>query len=279
MESSDTRVAQAVLDACRLEIQALKPGNVSVYADGHGMAAADFLRSAECVVPILAQPGLTVGERILCSVQSSWAAVGCNTNLGIVLLAAPLCQATLTRSPGEDLPAGLRRVLAGLDVNDASLCFQAISLANPGGLGETPIHEVHQPAQVSLMQAMAAAADRDRIAFQYAHDYADVFGSGLPTLRHYRTRGYEPEWIAVGLYLCFLSSFHDSHVARKYGIAAAEDLRQRALPVEKRFKACENPASSIPWLLEFDQELKQEGINPGTSADLTVTTLLAEFLG
>jgi len=34
----------------------------------------------------------------------------------------------------------------------------------------------------------------------------------------------------------------------------------------------------LPGLLEWDAELKCQGINPGTSADLTVATLFADKL-
>ena len=41
---------RAYLEACALELRALKPGNVHVHAAGHGMTAADFERSAAASV-------------------------------------------------------------------------------------------------------------------------------------------------------------------------------------------------------------------------------------
>ena len=73
---------------------ALKPGNVHVFADGHGMTAEDFCRERrERPRPLSAPPralgsaGASVG-----AVEAS-GAVGQNTNLGIVLLCAPLAAA------------------------------------------------------------------------------------------------------------------------------------------------------------------------------------------
>jgi triphosphoribosyl-dephospho-CoA synthase len=40
----------------------------------------------------------------------------------------------------------------------------------------------------------------------------------------------------------------------------------------------DNPKTCLRDLLKFDAELKEEGLNPGTSADLTVATLLAVSL-
>jgi len=52
--------------------------------------------------------------------------------------------------------------------------------ASPGGLGRAERYDVFKPATVTLREAMAEAADRDRIARQYVTDFADVFGLGEP---------------------------------------------------------------------------------------------------
>jgi hypothetical protein len=74
-------------------------------------------------------------------------------------------------------------VLEALDVDDARAAYRAIALARPAGLGTVPEHDVASRARIGLREAMALAADRDRIAWQYAHDYADVFDLGLPAFR------------------------------------------------------------------------------------------------
>jgi triphosphoribosyl-dephospho-CoA synthase len=125
---------------------------------------------------------------------------------------------------------------------------------------------------------MQLAADRDRVAHQYASGYEDIFAVGLSRLRDALARGWNEEWGAVACYLRFLATIADSHVVRKFGKATAAALQQRALRVETRFKACDNPESAVPMLLNVDEELKREGINPGTSADLTVATLAASRL-
>ncbi|MGH2822360.1 MAG: triphosphoribosyl-dephospho-CoA synthase, partial [Thermoleophilaceae bacterium] len=75
-------VREAVLASCRLDVLAFKPGNVSLPSPGHGMTATDFLTSTEAVAPILSATGLSLGRRVLMSVEATRRAVGCNTNLG-----------------------------------------------------------------------------------------------------------------------------------------------------------------------------------------------------
>ena len=106
MTAHAARIAAAFVAACRDELDAPKPGNVHVFADGHRMTAADFVRSAQAAAGPLTASGARVGLRILRAVEATHAAVGTNTNLGIILLCAPLAAAA------EHQPADLRGALA-----------------------------------------------------------------------------------------------------------------------------------------------------------------------
>lgn len=274
-------VAKAVWQACMTELEALKPGNVSLYAEGHGMGVDDFVLSARCIADVLGQPGMTVGERILQSVEATRSAVECNTNLGIVLLCAPLTHAVLEPGKGTG-GTGLRRklhtTLEQLTKTDTDLVFRAIRLARPAGLGQSPRHDVENPVAAPLLEVMAEAEHRDRIAYQYTHGFADVFDTGIPTLEAELTRWPDRAWAAVGVYLEFLARFPDSHIERKLGSKTAEDVRLSAAKHLSLFRASDRPEQVAEALLAFDRCLKQRGINPGTSADLTVATMLARDL-
>lgn len=271
------RVARAFVAACRDELEAPKPGNVHLFAPGHRMEARDFLDSADAAAGPLTTPGACVGARIFGAVEATIARVRQNTNLGIVLLCAPLAQAALNFSQ-EPLPAGLARVLAGLTREDAALAFKAIALANPAGLGAAPDHDVNRPAEVTLLEAMRAAPDRDRIARQYANGFADIFGLGLSELAAARRDGAIPEVETLRVYIGFLSAFPDSHILRKHGAAAAEAILAQAQEFARQMQARRNAEDLRAAALAFDERLKLAGINPGTSADLTVATLFAARL-
>jgi triphosphoribosyl-dephospho-CoA synthase len=271
---ASARIADAFKAACVAELDALKPGNVHVFAAGHRMTVEQFVRSADAAAVSLATPGARVGRRILDAVEATFAAVGINTNLGIILLCAPLAAAA--EANPRKLRAALTDVLDGLDVDDADLTFRAITRASPAGLGRVARNDVAGPATVSLKQAMADAADRDRVARQYVTGYADVFDIGLPLLAE--TRGREPTRMALAVYLAFLAAFPDSHIVRKYGAAIAEDVRRTAVKFHDRLQSSRDPAHMIDDLMAWDTDLKARNINPGTSADLTVATLFAHRL-
>lgn len=269
------------LHACRLDVAVRKPGNVSVVAPGHGMDAQMFVASAQAAAAPLFEAGARVGPRIEAAMAASRAAAGCNTNLGIVLLCAPIAAAverTQWPASAQPLRAAVEAVLADLDVADARAAFRAIVLADPGGLGHAPEQDVRAVPDIDLRAAMALAAARDRIAAQYANGYADLFELALPALQP----GFTPMRLKADLqtdaataacvqrvYLLLLGVMPDSHIVRKHGESVAHTVMRSAQAWRTRVMPEADPAFAA-----WDQSLKARGINPGTSADLTVATLL-----
>jgi triphosphoribosyl-dephospho-CoA synthase len=276
MGFSREEISAAYEEACRLEIEALKPGNVHLFADGHGMTAGQFLLSAKVSAGPLTDPDLPIGRRILEAIRATRRAVGINTNLGIVLLAAPLARAA--EKAGGDLRGRLSAVLNGLDMDDAGAVFEAIVVASPGGLGSAEEHDVREPPKVGVIEAMRAAAGRDRIARQYVTRFEDVFDTGLAALEAAFARGERGIWPTVFTYMAFLAGFPDSHVARKHGGETARRIREEAAAVKVALDAADDDQARLGLLLDFDSRLKARNVNPGTSADLTVASLFVHIL-
>lgn len=282
---------EAFLAACRLDVETPKPGNVSVESAGHGMTAAQFLASAQAAAGPLFAHGAPVGKRILDAVARTREVAGCNTNLGIVLLVAPLAASLAAslnerdepdepdESSGEALTAqrwraATERVLARLTVDDARDAYRAIALANPGGLGDAPEQSVHDAPTVDLRAAMQLAAQRDSIARQYANGFADIFETGLAAVDEMPAEA--PRLVTLNVFLTFLASHPDSHIVRKHGMALAQSVTLAARAQHGRWRAAATQTqdqSALRDLYAWDTELKSRGINPGTSADLTVATL------
>ncbi|MCJ2133643.1 triphosphoribosyl-dephospho-CoA synthase [Methylobacterium sp. J-026] len=254
--------------ACRAELDALKPGNVHAFAAGHRMVVTDFVTSAEVSAPALAQAGAGVGARVRAGIAATMAAVGQNTNLGILLLCAPLAAAAERGQP-------LGAVLDALDRADSEAVFAAIRIANPGGLGRAARHDVAAAPPDALRDAMQEAADRDRIARAYVTGFADIPAIGLPALAEARRRGLDPSWCTTAVHLAYLTAVPDSHVARKAGADAAEDLRREVAEATRGIDLARAPAGP---LLALDASMKARGLNPGTSADFTVATLFWDAL-
>lgn len=270
-------VRDAYLAATRAELGALKPGNVHVFAPGHGMQVWHFEASAEASAPWISNPDLAVGARVSGGMQASFAVAGCNTNLGILLLAAPLARAADGRIAGDTLRDRLRSVLSTLDLDDARHAFSAIALANPAGLGHVDVEDVSRPPSVGLREAMRLAADRDRISRAYVTDYQDVFETALPALDAARAQGDDPGWAVTTLHMTLLATFPDSHIVRKHGMAVAVSVQQAAEACRTAWFPVARPAT-FDVLMALDRDLKARSVNPGTTADFVVATLFAATL-
>jgi triphosphoribosyl-dephospho-CoA synthase len=259
------------LRACELDVTVRKPGNVSVVSPGHRMHAEQFIESARVATAPLFEAGAPVGERIERAVAAAWAAVGCNTNLGIVLLIAPLAAAAERHGALDNVSAlrgALNGVLAALDPADARAAYRAIAMANPAGLGHAAEADVRSVPQIGLRHAMALAASRDLIARQYADGFADV----VEALRRAVASGFVLARAGAAdvqrVYLGWLSRHPDSHIVRKHGATVAHTVMTAA-----QAWAAHPAPDSTPAFAAWDESLKAAGINPGTSADLTVATL------
>lgn len=282
---------QAFLRACELDVLVRKPGNVSLASPGHGMQAAMFLDSARAAASGLFSPGARIGVRVEAAQAASWAAAGCNTNLGILLLCAPIAAAAERCGDAATdvgrLRAALEEELAGLDVADARCAYRAIAAASPGGLGSAAAEDVHSAPSVGLRAAMALAADRDSIARQYRDGFADLFDWALPAAGPI---GGLPAAGAIGglpgeapdaatvqavqrLYTTILARLADSHIVRKHGEAVAQTVMRSAQDWSSRAAAGE-VLEADPAFAAWDEQLKSRGLNPGTTADLTVATLM-----
>jgi triphosphoribosyl-dephospho-CoA synthase len=294
---SSAHVRAAFLRACALDVQVRKPGNVSVHSAGHGMDAALFLASADAAAGPLFEAGTRVGRRVEGAVRATWAVAGCNTNLGILLLCAPVALAVERFPDAADAPAlraALAAVLGDLDRGDAAAAFRAIARANPGGLGQATEQDVHDEPAVDLRSAMALAAGRDSIAAQYRDGYALVFDTVLPALGaafdaapdlppgltpdatpRDRTAMPAPKTVASvqRAYLALLATVPDSHIARKRGAAEAASVMHQARAWHERASAGAT-LDADPAFHAWDAALKADGLNPGTSADLLVAGMM-----
>ena len=278
MENLAQRIGQCYAEACWLELQALKPGNVGHHADGHGMHVDQFMLSASASATALVEPCRGVGERIYKAVHATRQQVDDNTNLGIVLLAAPIVEAALRRENNQSLRFSLQQVLNNLTVQDARDCYAAIRLANPGGMGDVDEQDLTSEPDVTLQQAMQLAQGRDHIAFQYTHGYEDIFEYNLAIYRDFLNKWESAEWATTAVFLSQLGRVPDSLICRKYSVLKAREISDMIAPLATQVLASQDPMEFESRLLSLDGHLKSIGINPGTTADLTVATLFVVML-
>lgn len=271
-------IAAAAQLACLLEASAPKPGNVSPGVSFHDTRYEDFLASAAAIAPaFLNVHRQSLGATIRRAIDDTRAWTSANTNLGIVLLLAPLAHAALEPSP-RSLRERVRRVLASTTVDNAAAVYAAIRLARPGGLGDVETEDVAALPTVTLSQAMELAADRDNVAREYVTAFERTFTVGAPALSKARAAGLDWSNAVIECYLSLLASAPDTLIARKLGPDAALDVTQQAAAVLAAGGGRSNAGRRA--MASFDLYLRdlRNTRNPGTTADITAAATYVVLL-
>lgn len=285
----NVNIATAAQLACLLEASAPKPGNVSPGRHFADARYEHFLASAAAIGPAFADASSrSLGETVLSAARATSQWTRSNTNLGIVLLLAPIARAasapraevdddTGPRSAG-DLRTNLGRVLAETTVADAKDVFTAIRLAAPGGLGDAGEQDVAEEPTVTLLEAMHLAAEYDGIAREYTTTFTATFDVGVPALLRARRDGLSWDDGVVETFMTLLASQPDTHIARRGGVELAADVSQRAADVMRAGGIRTDEGRRA--LGYFDHSLRdpRNTGNPGTTADLTAATLFVALL-
>jgi triphosphoribosyl-dephospho-CoA synthase len=246
----------------------------------------DFVRSARAVAPSLARAaGRTIGKVVLEAVRATRSAIGKNTNLGIILLLAPLSGLPRSVLAGSATAKGrralrqrLERELRRTTRGDAEAVYEAIRCASPGGLGSAARGDVRDGPSGTLLEMMRLARRRDLIALQYSNAFRQVITEGLPGIQRALSAGGSLEDAVINCFLELLARHGDSLIARKTSPAVsrrAAQLARRALD-ERRSRRKRGGR-----LAELDAWLRSDGHrrNPGSCADLTAAVLFLALAG
>jgi triphosphoribosyl-dephospho-CoA synthase len=269
-------IATAAQLACLLEASAPKPGNVSPGRHFSDVRYEHFLASAAAIGAAFAEAGhRSVGDTILRAAMATSHWTRSNTNLGIVLLLAPLARAAASEG---DLRVALRQGLSNTTVADARDVYAAIRLASPGGLGEAAEQDVHDEPTVTLLEAMTLAAEHDGIAREYATGFQVTFETAVPALLRARSDRLSWDDVVVETFMTVLAASPDTHVARRGGPELAAEISQRAADVLRAGGVRSDEGRKA--LGYFDHSLRDPRNigNPGTTADLTAAAIFVALL-
>jgi len=284
-----------------------KPGNVHRTADFYGTRYEHFLASAIAVGPhfkhaakrgLLVHNGkigldrIEVGKIIKDAVVdlSSWQHGG-NTILGSIILLVPVAVAAgTTLTAGEFSILKLRRniksVVESTTPEDAVNLYEAISIAQPGGLGKVPKLDVTDAAstkkilkdKVSLYEVFKISAPWDSISSEWVNNYNITFNIGYPFFAQLLEEANDINTATVHTFLKILSEIPDTLIARKVGMPKAKEVSAQAKTVLEKGGLLTPEGRNI--VLKFDKKLRASAhqLNPGTTADITSAVLALAIL-
>ncbi len=268
-------IAWAAQLACLFEASIEKPGNVSPRVAFADMRFEDFVASAVAIGPALRDVArATVGETIARAAADTRRLVAVNTNLGLILLLAPLAAAAASVPAGGDLREQLSRVLRSTTVRDAALAYEAIRAAAPAGMGESDRHDIREhEVTVTLREAMDVARERDSIAREYVTDFDLTFSLGAATILRCWHDGARFSEAVQTAFLTILAETPDTLIARKNGGGVAADVSRRAGHVLAAGGAATDAGRAALSALGRELGGRSHALNPGTTADLIAASL------
>jgi len=302
-------VSKCLQLAILLEVSAYpKPGNVHRTADFPKTRYEHFLASAVALAPHFrhaAKQGIEVfnkevtlsqvgiGKTIKNAVEDAIAwQYGGNTLLGSIILLIPMSAAAgLTLAGNSPLSINkfrknLASVVEATTAEDAVNVYDAITLAQPGGLGKAPQLDVTDIKSkqkimkegISLFEVFKISASWDSISTEWISNYHITFDIGYPFFVRQLEATKDVNVATVHTYLKVLSEVPDTLIIRKAGAKKAKQISVQAKRIlEAGGLTTQKGRRSVSTL---DQELHDPDheLNPGTTADITSAILAIAIL-
>jgi triphosphoribosyl-dephospho-CoA synthase len=284
-----------------------KPGNIHRNRDFPKTRYEHFLCGAIAIAPAMITLTLNgvllglnrlkleeidLGKHILTAISDTqrWQHGG-NTNLGTVFLLGPLCVAAgAASSSGMMTTGGIRkeveRVMRGTTARDAVNVYEAIKVARPGGLRPIPEFDVNNEASeedilkrnITLYRIFELSSSWDNISKELVTGMRVTFEIGHPTFMKTFEETQDVNAATVNTYLTILAKELDTLVIRKNGETAAHDISKRASEIIEAGGL--KSARGRRMVQSFDDDLSKKSgkLNPGTTADLTCSSIMVALL-
>ena len=273
IEYNRERVESAYINSCELDLNCIKPGNVNYLSGHHDTNVNDFVTSYRITSKIIASTNLSLGARVVSCVSVTNKIVKKNTNLGIILLCSLFVQSLLSTSKST-LRESIKNAVMRSSSKDVSDICKAITNANPGGLGSHNSYDVKSNPDISLYEIMLISSTYDQISNQYSNFFDEIFHFVIPTI-HYSMNYVDDTKLALSYsYLKILEKYPDSHITRKYGHKIAKKTSKEASDLIKVLDGDTRHESWGKNLMSLDMHFKMTRVNPGTTADLLVVSMM-----
>ena len=263
----------AYLFSCHKDIELIKPGNVNLVSPHKDTNAKDYIESSILSSKILFEEKYTLGERVLESIKITRTKVKTNTNLGIILLCAPIIHAIINYKD-LDLRDGIKMTLSSATPQDTINICSAINISSPGGLGKSTFYDTNSLPEVSIQEIMGYSAKYDRISYQYSNNYIDIFDFIIPRLVFLNKKHGSLDISLSLMFIEILAKIPDSHISRKLGEKISKKTSNHANDLLKILDKESSHEYLTNQLNKLDYEYKKKGINPGTTADLLLASLM-----
>jgi triphosphoribosyl-dephospho-CoA synthase len=294
--------------AALLEVSAYpKPGNVHRISDFQDTRYEHFLASSVSIIPTLRDTSikahlikkqnedwgnLCIGEKIFEATQEmlKWQHGG-NVQLGIILLYVPIAAAAgaLYTNNGlnvDHIQPTLKEIIRAANPRDSINIYDAIRISMPkrvlGTVEKLDVLNNSSKEQIlktglKPLEIFQECTSYDNICSEWTTGFNITINLGYPFLKKQLAQ-HDINTSTVNTFLYILSRHPDSLIQRKSGKKKAIEVSERAKSILKIGGASNEKGRNM--LLNLDYELReaQGSLNPGTSADLTASSIFINTL-
>lgn len=282
-------IAKIAQIASALEVSGYpKPGNVHRTRDYDDMVFEDFIISGIVIGDTIREACSDVdvenpllGKYILQAVDETDKWIKNNTNLGIVMMTTPIAVAAAISDNFDEIRQNVVKLMANTSVDDACDLYDAINIADAGGMGDQDEYDVAsdnakrelRDNNQTMYDVLKISAPWDMLAREMTSDMPAVFELGYPTYHKLKEEKSLND-ACVLTFLTILSEVPDTLISRKYGSDEALKISMMTRDLLK-LKGADDFAEKLH---EFDDYLYDNGYNPGTTADLTAASIFVSNL-
>ena len=282
-------IAKIAQIASALEVSGYpKPGNVHRTRDYDDMVFEDFVISGIVIGDTIREACSDVdvenpllGKYILQAVAETDRWIKNNTNLGIVMMTTPIAVAAAISDNFDEIRQNVVKLMANTSVDDACDLYDAINIADAGGMGDQDEYDVAsdnakqelRDNNQTMYDVLKISAPWDMLAREMTSDMPAVFELGYPTYHELKEKKSLND-ACVLTFLTILSQVPDTLISRKYG---SDEALKISMMTRDLLKLKDSDDFS-ERLQEFDDYLYDNGYNPGTTADLTAASIFVSNL-
>ncbi|MGN0177667.1 MAG: triphosphoribosyl-dephospho-CoA synthase [Methanobrevibacter sp.] len=282
-------IAKMAQIASALEVSGYpKPGNVHRTRDYEDMEFEDFIISGIVIGDTIREACTDVdvenpklGKFILQAVAETDRWIKNNTNLGIVMMITPIAVAAAISKSFDEIRENIKVLMANTSVDDACNLYDAISIADAGGMGDQDEYDVAsgnaknelRENKQTMFDVLKISAPWDMLAREMTSDMPAVFEIGYPTY-HKLSKEKSKNESCVLTFLTILSQVPDTLISRKYG----SDEALKISMMTRDLLNIKDESDFEDKVKEFDEFLFKNKYNPGTTADLTAASIFVSYL-
>ena len=182
-----------------------------------------------------------------------------------------------------ELRDNIDQIMRATTTTDALNLYDSINIADAGGMGERDNLDVGSEKakiellknEINMFQVLDISSEWDMLSFELTNQMPVTFEVGFPLFKDVKNN-YGMNKATIQTFLNILSEFPDTLISRKYGMDVAMEVLNDAKYIIDMGGILNDEGYNL--LKEFDQTLISKKLNPGTTADLTASSIMVAFL-